>query len=96
MARLGVQFQKPAPAVQASLDRAVFALMRQKAEAQRGLQDGERRVSTRVEITDQDQLAVELLPDRPRGVLSTDKPASGPDLTLLNVEVSGKVLYRKS
>jgi hypothetical protein len=95
MARLGVQFQKPPPAVQASLDRVVFALIRRKTEAKRPLQSGapapgaERRLAPRVEISEGDRLGVVLLPHRPLGALSGAKPAPAPSLTLLDISTTG-------
>ncbi len=94
MARLGVQFQKPPPAVQASLDRFVFALIRRKAEAKRRLQGGaERRLAPRVEISDGDRLTVTLVPDRPLGALSSAKPQPpGPALRLIDLSTTGCAL----
>jgi hypothetical protein len=108
MARLGVQFQKPPPAIQASLDRVVFALMRRKSEAKRPLQSeegrreapkggapapgAERRLAPRVEVSEGDRLSVALRPDRPLGALSAAKPPPGPSLTLLDISTTGCAL----
>ena len=95
MVRLGVQFQKPPPAVQASLDRVVFALIRRKTEAKRPLQEtsgSERRLAPRVELGEGDRLGVALLPDRPRGALSTAKSAPAPSLSLLDISTTGCAL----
>jgi hypothetical protein len=74
--RVGIRFERPAPAVQAALDRFVFALMQKKARATQGRAAGsapangaERRRSPRVELGTAEQLRVTRISDRPRGVL---------------------------
>lgn len=92
MLRVGVQFEKPATAVQASLDRFVFGLLRRKAEARRltEAQPGtERRIAPRVEVGDADGLVIALLPMTPRGVLAPAKPEAAPSCTLTDLSTTG-------
>ena len=82
--RVGVRFERPAPAVQATLDRFVFALMQTKARAApvRGAEQlgpgAERRRQPRVELGSAERLVATHVSERTRGVLG--RPAgSGPE-----------------
>jgi hypothetical protein len=93
--RVGVQFDKPATAVQASLDRFVFGLIRRKAEAKRPIADAsqppgaERRVAPRVEIGEAEGLEVALLPTAPRGALSVQKVSVAPTCRVADLSTTG-------
>ncbi len=88
--RVGIKFLRPPSAMQASLDRYVFALMRRKARASAALggEGSERRLSPRVELETSDQLLLTLLPSMPKGVLGKVDQVDEPGLTFQVSDIS--------
>lgn len=91
--RVGIKFIRPPSAMQASLDRYVFALMRRKARAsaERGEKGSERRLAPRVELDSSDGLLLTLLPLAPEGVLgrASREEEKGATFVVCDVSTTG-------
>lgn len=91
--RVGIKFLRPSSAMQASLDRYVFALMRRKAKAsaERGEEGSERRLAPRVELESSDGLLLTLLPLGPGGVLgrTSREEETAPTFVVCDVSTTG-------
>jgi len=90
--RVGIKFLRPASAMQASLDRYVFALMRRKARDSEERGEGaERRLAPRVELEEADGLLLMVLPATPEGVLGrvAQKGEQGPVFQVCDISTTG-------
>lgn len=81
LSRVGVRFERVAPATQAMLDRFVYPLMQRKARARPNLIGAERRVAARVELEPAEGVRLTLLPPRQLGAIAkaqgaTDDPGT--------------------
>jgi len=89
--RIGVRFERMAPAAQAQIDRFIYPLMQRKARARRaiGSPDGaERRLSARIELEPGEGVRIAVLPPKPLGALAKREATTAPPSSNVVCDIS--------